>query len=65
MVLMVLALCSGSAAGELLLQGVRVTPALCVQTQCEGHGLTPADCFASAGEAQPALGRQTACQLLP
>lgn len=65
MILRVLALCPGGAAGELLLQGVRFTSALCAQTQCEGHGLAPADCFASAGETQPAPGKQAACQLLP
>lgn len=50
----------GSTVWELLVQGIWSGSVQYAQTNCEGHGFAPADCFASAGETEPAPGRQTA-----
>lgn len=56
--------CPGSTVWELLVQGIWSGPVQYAQTDCEGHEFAPTEGFTSAREAEPAPGRQTACQFL-
>lgn len=57
--------CLGDTVRELLVQEVWSSPVQWAHNNRKGHGFSPTESFASAGESETAPGRQIASQLLP